>query len=341
MNPRELVYKTLNFERPERIPRQLWELPWAEYNYPGELEKIRLDFPNDIVWIPMFSKTLPKTVGEKYEIGEYVDEWGCKFINKQRGIHGETKEVLIKKEEWEDKDNLRLPAEYLDLDKDKIKDFCRSTDKFIIYSCINPFERLQYIRGTEQLYVDLMLKPEGMFDVIKKIHDFNCKVFEAWAKTDIDALQINDDWGSQKALLINPVIWAEIFKPMYIDYVDIAHSHKKKLFMHSDGNILAIIPQLIDIGVDALNSQVFCMGVENLRQFRGKITFWGEIDRQNILPHGTQKEIEDAVISLKENLWDSGGCIAQCEFGPGAKPENIYKVFETWNKIGGFNHALL
>jgi uroporphyrinogen decarboxylase len=333
MNSTELVYKALNFDKPERAPRQLWELPWAENNYPSELNKIRNDYPSDITWIPWFSKNPPKTIGEKFEIGEFVDEWGCKFINKQQGIHGESKEALIKKEEWEDRDNLILPTGFLDVDHEKISEYCKNTDKFVIFGCPNPFERLQYIRGTEQLYLDLMLKPEGMYEVINKIHNFNCELFEAWAKTEVDALQFMDDWGSQNTLLINPKLWEEIFKPMYKDYIDIAHSHGKKMFMHSDGNILSIIPQLIDIGVDALNSQVFCMGVENLKQFKGKITFWGEIDRQNLLPYGTQKEIEDAVISIKENLWQNGGCIAQCEFGPGAKPENVYKVFETWNKI--------
>ncbi|HEY5587151.1 MAG TPA: uroporphyrinogen decarboxylase family protein [Ruminiclostridium sp.] len=333
MNSRELVYKTLNFDKPERAPRQLWELPWAENNHPVELNKIRRDFRSDIVWIPWFSKNPPKTTGEQFGIGEYVDEWGCRFLNKQRGIQGEAKESLITGEDWEDRNNLVLPVGYLDLDHDRIKKYCKDAEKFVIFGCPNPFERLQYIRGTEQLYVDLMLKPEGMFEVIRKVHDFNCSLFEAWAKTDVDALQFMDDWGSQTTLLINPKIWEEIFKPMYKDYIEIAHSHGKKMFMHSDGNILSIIPQLIELGVDALNSQVFCMGVENLKQFKGKITFWGEIDRQNILPYGTQKEIEDAVISVKNSLWQDGGCIAQCEFGPGAKPENVYKVFETWNKI--------
>lgn len=60
-------------------------------------------------------------------------------------------------------------------------------------------------------------------------------------------------------------------------------------------------------------------------------TNWGEIDRQYLLCKGTGKEIESAVDSIKENLWDRGGCIAQCEFGPGANPENVYKVFERWN----------
>ena len=103
--------------------------------------------------------------------------------------------------------------------------------------------------------------------------------------------------------------------------------------MHSDGHTLRIIPKLIDIGLDAMNAQIFCIGVENLRQYRGKMTFWGEIDRQHLLPKGTLEDIDNAVQSVYDNLWQDGGCIAQCEFGPGGNPENVYRVYEKWGKI--------
>ena len=40
-----------------------------------------------------------------------------------------------------------------------------------------------------------------------------------------------------------------------------------------------------------------------------------------------------AVTDVFEALWDNGGCIAQCEFGAGAKPENVEAVFRTWDKL--------
>jgi hypothetical protein len=67
--------------------------------------------------------------------------------------------------------------------------------------------------------------------------------------------------------------------------------------------------------------------------FKGKITFWGEIDRQRMLPDGSPEEIEKAVKLLHSLFYENGGIIAQCEFGPGAKPENVWKVFETWDNI--------
>jgi uroporphyrinogen decarboxylase len=74
------------------------------------------------------------------------------------------------------------------------------------------------------------------------------------------------------------------------------------------------------------------MDIDRLsREVAGKITFWGEIDRQDTLPNGTPKDIQQAVDLVYSRLYRNGGVIAQCEFGPAAKPENILSVFEYWN----------
>lgn len=334
MTSKELVLKTLNFENPDRAPRQLWKLPWADIYFPEEVKRIEKDFPTDFDGPPGYHEILPETKGYPCEIGTYIDDWGCKFINKQRGIIGEVKEPLVKDDEWEDSDNIHIPEEWLTINEEKINKYCTHSDKFLMAGCCpRPFERLQFIRGTENLYIDLMMKPKKMYEFIEKMHDFYCRLLEKWAKTDVDALGFMDDWGAQNSLLINPNLWVEIFKPMYKDYIDIAHRHGKKIFMHSDGYILDIYPHLIELGLDAINSQIFCMGIDKLEEFKGKITFWGEMDRQYLLSRGTLAEVENAVKEVKDKLWDNGGCIAQLEFGAGAKPENVYRTYETWNKL--------
>ncbi|WP_105614110.1 uroporphyrinogen decarboxylase family protein [Vallitalea okinawensis] len=334
LNSRELVYKTLNFENPIRAPRQLWKLPWADDHYPEEVKRIEEDFPTDFDGPPGYHEKQPHTEGNPYEIGEYVDEWGCKFINKQKGIIGEVKEPLVKEDDWADAKHINIPEEWLTINQDKINAYCNKSSKFLMAGCCpRPFERLQFIRGTENLYIDLMMRPKKMFGFIEEMHDFYCRLLTKWAQTDVDALSIMDDWGAQNSLLINPKMWVEIFKPLYKDYIDIAHQHGKKIFMHSDGYILDIYPHLIDLGLDAINSQIFCMGIDQLKQFKGHITFWGEMDRQYLLARGTTQEVEEAVTEIKEKLWHNGGCIAQLEFGAGAKPENVYTTYDTWNKL--------
>lgn len=336
MTSKELVLSTLEFRNTKgRVPRQLWSLPWADYNCPDMMRRLQEDFVWDFDGPDTKYEKLPITRGDSCEIGEYVDEWGCVFTNIQRGVIGEVKTPIVLGEEWEDASNVHIPEELMTFDIAQVNASCeKKQDKFLFGGCCpRPFEQLQFIRGTVNLYMDLMDPSKGMLDFIDRMHDFYCRQMEKWAKTDVDALNMMDDWGSQKDLLINPQIWEEIFKPMYKDYIDIAHSHGKKIFMHSDGHTLRIIPHMIELGLDAMNCQLFCMGVENLEQFKGKITFWGEIDRQNLLPHGTRQDIDNAVEKVYHTLWKDGGCIAQCEFGPGANPDNVHRVFEKWSEL--------
>lgn len=336
MTSKELVLSTLEFRNTEgRVPRQLWTLPWANNNCPDMIEKLSKDFVWDFDDPAAKYEKFPITKGDPYEVGEYVDEWGCVFTNIHRGIIGEVKHPLIMDDDWNDAGNVHIPEELLSFDIDQVNASCaQKKDKFLMAGCCpRPFEQLQFIRGTVNLYMDLMDPSKGMLDFIEKMHDFYCRLLTKWAKTDVDALNMMDDWGSQNDLLISPSIWEEIFMPMYRDYIDIAHSHGKKMFMHSDGNTIRIIPKLIDLGLDALNTQIFCIGVDKLAQFKGKITFWGEIDRQNLLPRGSLTDIDNAVQSVYDTLWQDGGCIAQCEFGAGANPDNVYRVFEKWSNL--------
>ncbi|MFR3250422.1 MAG: uroporphyrinogen decarboxylase family protein [Eisenbergiella sp.] len=280
-------------------------------------------------------KEQPSTKGDPYAVGEYVDEWGCIFTNIHRGVIGEVKQPIVEDDDWGDAGRIHIPEELLSFDVNQVNRSCeKKQDKFLFASCCpRPFEQLQFIRGTADLYMDLMDPSPKMLEFMKRMHDFYSRLMEKWAKTDVDALNMMDDWGSQNDLLVSPQLWDEYFAPIYRDYIEIAHQHGKKIFMHSDGNILRIIPKLIDLGLDAVNSQLFCMGLENLAPYKGKITFWGEIDRQHLLPEGTTADIDRAVEAVYNTLWKDGGCIAQCEFGPGAKPENVYRVYKAWEQI--------
>lgn len=334
IDSRKVILDTLEFNHPSRVARQTWDQPWTYLHHPAEYKKIKSDYPDDIVWCPRFTKSQAPITGDPYAVGRYVDEWGCMFDNAEEGIIGEVKNSLIHDEDWLDWENVRQPVEFCDLDVDAINTYCRNTDQFVLSgtSC-RFFERLQFLAGTEKLLMDLIIQPDAMFDAMKMLHNFFCEEVEAWAKTDVDGIFFQDDWGTQKSLLINPRLWEEMFKPMYKDYASIAKQYGKKVFMHSDGYILDIYPHLIDIGVDAMNSQMFCMGIDNLAPFKGKITFWGELDRQGFMSSGTKQDVDDAVAKVAHTLWANGGCIGQMECGLGIKPENVRYAMEKWTDL--------
>ncbi len=333
MSSRKLVEKTLNFETPGRLARHMTVLPWAERHYPQVVRDMERRFSNDLVVAPaLYDKPTVKK-GEKHTAGEFIDEWGCMFDNPESGIIGIPHKPLL--DSWTDLEKFEAPASVLSLNVASVNEFCRATDKFVLAGVFQrPFERLQFIRTMERAFVDLAESPPELFELLRRIHELYLKEVELWAKTEVDAISLMDDWGTQTGLLVSPDIFRNIFKPMYREYIEIAKQYKKYVFFHSDGYITEIIPDFIELGVDALNSQVFCMGVRELgEQFRGKLTFWGEVDRQQLLPYGTTEEIRAAALKTYRHLFKGGGFIAQSEFGPGAKPENIVVLFETWNSI--------
>ncbi len=331
MTSRELVTRSLEFARPARIPRQMWLLPWATRHHSDHVKRIQARFPDDVAGSGYFCREQVFGKGDPYEVGEYVDEWHCRFVNRQAGVIGEVKEPLVAS--WQDLDRVKEPIEALTVDTGKVAEFCRGTDKFVMAPCCpRPFERLQFLRGTEKVMLDLAMDADELFVLLDRVHQFYLKEVELWASTDVDGIMFMDDWGSQQAMLISPTLWRERFKPLYRQYIDIIHGSRKKAFMHSDGWIVDIIPDLIELGLDALNAQVFCMGLEELgARFRGRITFWGEIDRQHLLPNAQPEEIAKAVRQFNQCLYDDGGIIGQLEFGPGANPDNVYAAFEAWD----------
>ena len=338
MTSRQRVLKTLEFDSPDRVPRNMWDLPIARVEH-GEdaIEALRRRWPDDFAGPNVTNEALQALChGDAYSIGKCVDEWGCVFESVQAGVIGEVKHPML--DEWSKLDELRPPVEAFDVDCEAVNRFCAESDKFILGGCCaRPFERMQFLRGSENLYMDLAEMSGEFQELLKRVHSFYRRELEVWADTDVDALNFMDDWGSQNSLLIAPDQWRQVFKPLYAEYAAIAHDAGKKIFMHSDGHITDIYEDLIEIGVDAINSQLFCMDIEDLgRRFAGRITFWGEIDRQHILPFGTPDEARAAVQRVVEDLYrPEGGVIAEFEVGPGAKLENAHAIFQTWQDLTG------
>jgi hypothetical protein len=341
MTSRERVRAALTFEGPDRVPRDLWTLPWAEEHFPGELAEIRRRFPSDIVTAPSPMRPSPRVKGDPYSTGSYTDEWGCIFVNIQKGAIGEVREPTVSDlSAW--RTAVFPPYETFPPDllraREEVNRFCAGTDRFVLCdACPRPWERYQFLRGTADALMDVASVEVEFTQLLDAIHRYYLAELEFWLDTDVDGIKFMDDWGSQSRLLISPASWRRFFKPLYREYAERAHERGKYAFMHSDGNIEQILPDLAEIGIDAVNSQLFCMDMERIAAaVKGKITFWGEIDRQQILPSADPAEGKRGVEAVARRLYDpSGGIIAQCEFGLAANPAVVSAVFEEWDRIRG------
>lgn len=336
--PREIVQQALRFESPARLPRDLWALPWAEENIPQCLAELRRRWPSDLGWAEAVYRPSPRVRGDQYAVGTYVDEWGCIFENIQRGVIGEVHTPLLEDlKEWRkvEPPYERLPDD-IALARDVVNRGCAAADRFVLPPHFaRPWERYQFLRGTENAMLDLAEGAEEAKALLAEIHAYYLRELEFWVKTDVDAIFFMDDWGSQNSLLISPDMWRAWFKPLYRDYCELAHAHGKFAFMHSDGNIASVYEDLIEVGVDALNSQLFCMDMADLeRRAKGRITFWGEIDRQHVLTSPDPETGRKAVQQVARHLYDPrGGLIAQFELTPGSNPDTAIAIFEEWERV--------
>ncbi len=330
---RERVTRALRFDHPDRPPRDLWTLPGIPMAHAEALAALLEAFPSDFTGPEFDYGPAERARGVPNQVGAYTDEWGCGWEVAETGVIGEVKHAPL--DDWAALLSYQPPWEMLDgADFSRVNASCARTDKFVLVgaSVARPFERMQFLRGTEKLYIDFAYGTKEVRQLRDLVHAYFVRELELWAKTDVDGIGFMDDWGTQQRLLISPAMWRELFKPLYAEYCSIIHGAGKFVFMHSDGHIAAIYPDLIEIGVDALNSQLFCMDIEALaRNYKGKITFWGELDRQHLLPFGTPEDVKAGVRRVRKALDDgSGGVIAQCEWGLDVPEPNVRAVFEAW-----------
>lgn len=316
MTPRERIVSALTFQPCDQVPIEARDVSGPGIEYP--------------LW---YEGT---AIGKK---GSYTDLWGCKWVALEDEVCGEVKNHPL--EDWSAFDQFHPPMDYLkELDLSAVNAYCASTDRFVAPmwepAMPNIFERMQHLRGTENLFIDLAEEEPYIDRLIDRLNEYYFPLMEKWAKTDVDALHIADDWGSQTSLLISPTTWRCVFKPIYKQYADIAKRHGKFILMHSDGFIEPILPDLIEIGIDSINSQIFCMDMEKLAaQYHGKIAFWGELDRQYLQVFGTPDEVRAGVRRLANAFFSHGktGFIAQCYYTPGTPEANKQAEWEEWARI--------
>jgi uroporphyrinogen decarboxylase len=337
MTGRELFTKTLLHEQVERLPRDLWMVPYILLHRKEELEQFLKQFPTDLTYpAGVRYGTSHYTKGEPYRIGSYTDEFGAIWNVMEDGVAGEVKNPIIKSKA--DLDKYKLPWEMLDeADYSGQNEAYKQTDKFVIGGTfVRPFERMQFLRGSQELFIDIALEDPLFLKMKEMLHEFNLREMRLMAAQAVDAVSFMDDWGSQQTLLISPATWRKHFKPLYKEYCDIIHAGGKFAFFHSDGHTEAIYDDLIEIGVDAFNSQLFCMDIEKLgAKYTDKITFWGELDRQHILPFGSEEDVRASVRRLGRAMLGKkrSGFIAQCSWETVTPLANVLAGYDEFNKL--------
>ncbi len=137
------------------------------------------------------------------------------------------------------------------------------------------FERLYCIRGMLNVFEDFYLHEAEVRRLISAIADYTMVLIRRWARIGVDAVVMTDDWGSQTTLLISPQMWRKLFKPHYAAMFAEAHRLGMDVLFHTDGNVISIVGDLLEIGLDVLDPlQPGAMDYEQVaKTYGGRLSF--------------------------------------------------------------------
>jgi uroporphyrinogen decarboxylase len=157
------------------------------------------------------------------------------------------------------------------------------------------YETAWQIRGYDDFLRDMVLDPGPIEDLVEAISRQNEVIARRLAEAGVDVLRLGDDVANQNALMFSPALWRRFFKGRMRRVIAAAREVKPDIHVwyHSDGNVEAIIPELMEAGVTILNPvQPECMDLRRIRALYGdRLCFWGCIGTQSTMPWGTPDEV--------------------------------------------------
>lgn len=191
--------------------------------------------------------------------------------------------------------------------------------------------------GMEDALVKMSIAPELFRAVIDKITEFYLaanKIFYESTKGRLDAVLIGNDFGTQNGLIVSPDSLREFVFPGTKKLVEQAKSYGLKVIHHSCGSVEAVIPDLIELGVDVIHPiQALAKNMDPYllkEKYSDKVSFCGGVDAQYLLVNGTPEQIRDKVAELKE-LFPTGLIISPSHEAilPDVPAQNIEALFKN------------
>jgi hypothetical protein len=259
-------------------------------------------------------------VGGTYVEGEHVDVWGCVWSNVKTG-----RESIVTGHPVPTRKAvhlLQMPA----------------ADGGLPHGFM--YLRLADLRGFEALMIDFAEEPPELQMLIDTVLAYNLRQGRL-RLGDIDQagsiIYFGDDLGMQNSLPISPQKWRTYLKPCFTQIYKPFREAGHYVYMHTDGHIVEIIPDLVDCGVNVVNPQIRANGLDNLVAIcRDRVCVDIDLDRQ-MFPFCTPHEIDDHVREVVEKLGSpKGGLWLKAEIGDDVPLENVEAICSALEKYRSY-----
>ena len=209
------------------------------------------------------------------------------------------------------------------------------------------YEICWYMRGLENLFIDMMTQPQVLEAIIDRTLGFWLDWFRLFldeAADVVDVIMIGDDLAGQNGPLFAPRLYRQIIKPRQKRLVRYIRSRTKaKIWYHTCGSVMEYLPDLLDNGIDILNPvQISAKGMDPARlkaEFGDRLVFWGGgIDAQHVLPRASPQEVREHVRRNIEAFKPGGGYVFNNvhNIQGDVPPENVLAMFDAAYEFGKY-----
>ncbi len=296
-------------------------------------------------------------VVERKDVPGYIDMWGVPYKATEDRDHCVVDGAPMRPATLETIDDFQWPdpndPEQFKGLREKAKTLYENTDYVIGADAIKAgvlMNALQ-LRGYDQFFMDLVIDKEFAEALMDRILDTLKQMWSRYMEAVgpyVQVAYVTDDLGSQSSLLISPKLFREMLKPRMKEL----HDHIKsladvKLMFHTDGAVLPLVDDFLEMNVDILNPvQTSVSGLEDTfalkKTFGDRLSFHGAIDVQQMLPNASTEELEQEIARRVYDLGRNGGYIlAPCHnIGHDIPPENVVTLFEKAREFGNDPAAL-
>ena len=200
------------------------------------------------------------------------------------------------------------------------------------------FQRLSYIRGYENLLLDMTDDEPRLRRLIGMVDAFNAEIVRRYLGCGVAMMRYPEDLGMQVGPMLSPDNFRSYIKPMYERLMAPARQAGCLVHMHSDGDIRDLVADITISGVDALNLQDLVNGIDWIAaNLKGKVCIDIDIDRQQITRFGTPERIDGLIRQEVETLGTpEGGLMMIYGLYPGVPVENAWAVADAMERYAGF-----
>ena len=318
MNSKERVRICLDHKEPDRVPIQIHYTPEFEEllfkKFNCRAYELEVAIGNDILCIPFGMVT-----GYYRKGAQYTTEWGItwkKFnYNTPNGKGYYTEIIDFPLSDDSRIDNFKPP----ETEKIDFKQAEEIIDKYgkDYYICgdlqCSLFEGYKYLRGLSKALEDLLINPDYVSKTLDRLIEYHLFIGIKLIEIGVDMIWLGDDLGGQKAMLMSPGSFRKVIKPKMAKMIKLLKERKNdlKIAFHTDGYVIPIIDDLIEVGVDVLNPiQPESMNPEEIKRRWGKdLSMWGSISVQNTLPFGTKEDVGNETLKRLKTICGGGGAI--------------------------------